>query len=76
MFFISTTNIPKLDLHWNCLLELRKESALLQVKAPYVSKHLRTKVSQEAIAVPLSRIHSEFPNLSIGCYRKSWITFH
>lgn len=73
---LSATTVPELDLQWNCLLELRKENALLQVKAPYMSKYLRTKVSEVAIAEPLSRIHSEFPDLSIGCYRESRIAFH
>lgn len=73
---LSATTVPELDLQWNCLLELRKENAVLQVKAPYVSKYLRTKVSEVAIAEPLSRIHSEFPDLSIGCYRESRIAFH
>ena len=73
---LSATIVPELDLQWNCLLELRKENSLLQVKAPYMSKYLRTKVSEVAIAEPLSRIHYEFPDLSIGCYCESQIAFH
>lgn len=73
---LSATTIPELDLQWDCLLELQKENNILQVKPPYVSKYLRTTVSEVEIAEPLSKIDSEFPDLSIGCYRESRIAFH
>eukprot|EP01018_Ginkgo_biloba_P020037 Gb_39454 [translate_table: standard] len=73
---LSATTLPELDLQWNCLLELRKDKDLLQVKPPYVSKFFRTTVPEVEIAEPLSRINSEFPDLSIGCYRESRIAFH
>ncbi|KAJ6362603.1 hypothetical protein OIU78_002912 [Salix suchowensis] len=38
---------------------------------PYVSKHLQTNLSDVETAQPLSKLCLEFPDLNIGCYRKS-----
>eukprot|EP00252_Welwitschia_mirabilis_P027167 TRINITY_DN9231_c0_g1_i1.p2 TRINITY_DN9231_c0_g1~~TRINITY_DN9231_c0_g1_i1.p2 ORF type:complete len:201 (+),score=46.81 TRINITY_DN9231_c0_g1_i1:1418-2020(+) len=72
---LTATNMAELDLQWSYLLEMRKENPILQIKPSYTSKYLRTKVSDVALAEPLSKLNTDFPDLSIGCYRESRIEF-
>ncbi|XP_074369022.1 uncharacterized protein LOC141709031 [Apium graveolens] len=67
---LSATNITELDVQWDCLIELKKSSSLL-VSEPFASKSLTMTISDVKAAQPLSKLHLEFPDLHIGCYRES-----
>ncbi|KAL5546109.1 hypothetical protein UlMin_005796 [Ulmus minor] len=67
----TATNVPELETEWESLIELTQSSGLLSVLEPYVSKRLTTDLSDVATAKPLSKLCLEFPDLHIGCYRKT-----
>ncbi|RWR72256.1 FAD synthase-like protein [Cinnamomum micranthum f. kanehirae] len=68
---LSATNVTELDKQWDCLLELTTANEPLVLLAPFVSKHLRTTLSDVKSAQTLSKFRLEFPDLFIGCYRES-----
>ncbi|KAJ1418946.1 Rossmann-like alpha/beta/alpha sandwich fold [Sesbania bispinosa] len=71
VIIVSATNVLELEKQWDCLIELTKSSDLLTLLEPYVSKHVTTNLSDVEVAQPLSKLCLEFPDLYIGCYRKS-----
>lgn len=71
VIILMATNPSELDKEWGCLIELSKSSGLLMLPELFISKHLETTLSDVEAAEPLSRLHMEFPDLHIGCYRKS-----
>ncbi|CAK9173737.1 unnamed protein product [Ilex paraguariensis] len=68
---LTATNVNELDQQWDCLIELSGSSGLLISMKPFVSKRLETNLSDVEAAQPLSKLGLEFPDLYIGCYRKS-----
>ncbi|KAG9441680.1 hypothetical protein H6P81_017534 [Aristolochia fimbriata] len=71
VIILSATNLSELEKEWNCLLELTSSSGPLLLMAPFVTKHLSTTLSDVKISKTLSAFCLEFPDLYIGCYRKS-----
>ncbi|XP_042475929.1 FAD synthase isoform X2 [Macadamia integrifolia] len=71
VIILSATNIIELDKQWDCLIELTSSSGPLLSMAPFVSKSLTTSLSDVQTAQPLLKLSLEFPDLYIGCYRKS-----
>ncbi|XP_068645774.1 uncharacterized protein [Aristolochia californica] len=68
---LSATNMSELEKEWNCLLELTCSSGPLVLMAPFITKDLSTTLSDVKISRTLSEFCLEFPDLYIGCYRKS-----
>ncbi|XP_074304698.1 uncharacterized protein LOC141639485 [Silene latifolia] len=68
---LMATNLPELDKEWDCLIELASSNGLLLLPKPFSSKYLTTLLSDVEVAQPLSALRIEFPDLSIGCHRKS-----
>lgn len=71
VIILTATNVIELDKEWDCLIELTNSSGLLVLSEPFVSKRLTTALSDVETAQPLSKLCLEFPDLHIGCYRKS-----
>ncbi|KAJ4978056.1 hypothetical protein NE237_008836 [Protea cynaroides] len=71
VIILSATNIIELDKQWDCLIELTSSSGPLMSVAPFVSKSLITSLSDVETAQSLSKLCLEFPDLHIGCFRKS-----
>ncbi|KAK9920997.1 hypothetical protein M0R45_029529 [Rubus argutus] len=71
VIIFTATNVLELDEEWNCLIELMRSSGELVMTQPFVSKCLTTKLADLEIAQPLSKLCLEFPDLHIGCHRKS-----
>ncbi|XP_024992380.1 FAD synthase-like isoform X2 [Cynara cardunculus var. scolymus] len=67
---LSATNVDELDVQWDALIDSRSTSLLTSL-GPFVSKHLTTSLTDIEVAQPLSKISVEFPDIYIGCYRKS-----
>ncbi|PON49043.1 FAD synthetase with the MoaB/Mog domain containing protein [Parasponia andersonii] len=68
---LTATNVTELETQWDCLIELTRSSGILAVMEPYVSRRLKTDLSDVITAKPLSKLFLEFPDLLIGCYRES-----
>ncbi|KAE8719006.1 ABC transporter B family member 1-like [Hibiscus syriacus] len=68
---ISATNSTELDKQWDCLIELSGSDGFLLTTEPYSTKHLTTNLTDVEIAQPLSKLCLEFPDLYIGCFRRS-----
>ncbi|XP_061357152.1 uncharacterized protein LOC133301527 isoform X2 [Gastrolobium bilobum] len=71
VIILSATNVLELEKQWDCLIELTRSIDLLALLEPYVSKLVTTNLSDVEIAPPLSKLCLEFPDLHIGCFRKS-----
>ncbi|KAJ7976910.1 FAD synthase [Quillaja saponaria] len=71
VIILTATNVSELDKQWDCLIELTRFSDLLVLLKPYVSKHFTTNLSDVETAQSLSKLCLEFPDLHIGCHRKS-----
>lgn len=65
------TNLLELDKEWDSLVALASSSGLLMLPRSFASKYLTTTLSDVEAAQPLSALHISFPDLYIGCYRKS-----
>ncbi|CAO2839494.1 unnamed protein product [Amaranthus hypochondriacus] len=65
------TNLIELENEWKCLIELATSSGLLMLTKPFSSKYLTTTLSEVEVAQPLAALRIHFPDLYIGCYRKS-----
>ncbi|KAL5717016.1 FAD synthase [Ranunculus cassubicifolius] len=68
---LSATNEIELDKEWNCLLELNFSRSSVALLAPFVSKYLTTSLVDIETAQPLSKLCLEFPDINVGCSRKS-----
>lgn len=64
---LSATNVNEFDQQWESLTNSR----LLETVEPFVSKHFTTSLSDLQVSQPLSKLCFDFPNVHIGCYRKS-----
>ncbi|OVA06951.1 Molybdopterin binding domain [Macleaya cordata] len=71
VIILSATNVTELEVQWDCLVESKNCSSQLRLMAPFVSKHLSTTLSDVKTARCLSQLCLEFPDIRIGCYRKS-----
>ncbi|KAH0971473.1 hypothetical protein GBA52_023629 [Prunus armeniaca] len=71
VIILTATNALELDEEWNCLIELMRSDDVLLMMQSFVSKHLTTNLTDVEIAQPLSKLCLEFPDLYIGCHRKS-----
>ncbi|KAL9268245.1 FAD synthase-like protein [Drosera capensis] len=71
VLILTATNLLELDKEWNSLLELSSSSGVLTLAEPFVSKSLTTTLSDVEAAQSLSALGMEFPDLYIGCHRKS-----
>ncbi|CAL9177702.1 uncharacterized protein LOC135595339 [Musa acuminata AAA Group] len=69
VIILAATNVCELETQWDCLLEL-PNTPLVQL-APFVSKHLSSMLSDVEIAQTISKLCLEFPDVYIGCQRKS-----
>ncbi|XP_057983007.1 uncharacterized protein LOC131167941 [Malania oleifera] len=68
---LTATNVGELDEQWESLIELTRSNGLLVLKEPFESKCLTTNFSDVEIAQPLSKLCVEYPDIYIGCSRKS-----
>ncbi|POO01756.1 FAD synthetase with the MoaB/Mog domain containing protein [Trema orientale] len=68
---LTATNFTELETQWDCLIELTRSSGILAVTEPYVSRCLKTDLSDVITAKPLSKLCLEFPDLIISGYRES-----
>ncbi|XWS66830.1 hypothetical protein CRYUN_Cryun05aG0234600 [Craigia yunnanensis] len=68
---LSATNATELDKQWDCLIELTGFDGCLVTMEPYSPKRLTTNLTDVETAQPLSKLCLEFPDLYIGCFRKS-----
>lgn len=66
---LSATNISELEKQWDCLLQLRS-NPITQMD-PFISKQLSTSLSDIEIADAVSKLCLNFPDIYIGCQRKS-----
>ncbi|KAL8168250.1 hypothetical protein V2J09_009749 [Rumex salicifolius] len=71
VIILSACNPSELNNEWECLMELAKSSGLPMSTELFISKSLTTTLSDIVVAQPLSALHIQFPDLFIGCYRKS-----
>ncbi|KAL9264004.1 FAD synthase-like protein [Drosera capensis] len=71
VLILTATNLSELDKEWNSLLEISASGGVLTLAKPFVSKSLTTTLSDVEAAQPLSSLGMEFPDLYIGCHRKS-----
>ncbi|MCO5549161.1 hypothetical protein L7F22_002628 [Adiantum nelumboides] len=71
VFILSGTTVGELDLQWQCLVELSKDTEMFEGKQQFTSVRLGTTIPELELAGPFSRIDTDFPDLSIGCYRES-----
>ncbi|GAB2235791.1 hypothetical protein Droror1_Dr00026232 [Drosera rotundifolia] len=71
VLILTATNLSELDKEWNSLLELSASGGVLTLAEPFVSKSLTTTLSDVEAAQPLSSLGMAFPDLYIGCHRKS-----
>ncbi|GKV48398.1 hypothetical protein SLEP1_g55222 [Rubroshorea leprosula] len=71
VIIFSATNVSELEMQWDCLIESKDSGGCLVPLKPYSTKHLTTHSSDVEAAQPLSKLCLEFPDLYIGCYRKS-----
>ncbi|KAH7289895.1 hypothetical protein KP509_30G023100 [Ceratopteris richardii] len=71
VFVLSGTTVDELDLQWKCLVELSKGTDIIEGKQQFTSVRLQTTISELELAGPFSRIDKDFPDISIGCYRRS-----
>ncbi|XP_020095429.1 FAD synthase isoform X2 [Ananas comosus] len=69
VIILAATNHEELDTQWDCLLELPNIN--LVRTAPFKSKHLSTMLSEVETAQVLSKLSVDFPDIYIGCHRKS-----
>ncbi|KAL6987348.1 FAD synthase [Sarracenia purpurea var. burkii] len=46
---LTATNVTELDWQWDCLIELTRSSSILELAEPYVSKRLRTTLSDVCV---------------------------
>ncbi|KAK6942760.1 Phosphoadenosine phosphosulfate reductase [Dillenia turbinata] len=68
---LTATNVTELNKEWDCLIESTRSRGLLGSVEPFVTKHLATKLTDVEIARPLSKLCLEFPDIYVGCHRKS-----
>ncbi|GAB4833592.1 hypothetical protein Ancab_031836 [Ancistrocladus abbreviatus] len=71
VIIFTATNLSELDQEWNCLLELARSTELLKLAEPFISKYFTTTLAEIEAAEPLSALRIDFPDLYIGCYRRS-----
>ncbi|XP_026417733.1 FAD synthase-like isoform X1 [Papaver somniferum] len=71
VIILSATNVDELDKQWDCLIGSESSSSQLKLMAPFLSKHLSTALADVKIAQFVSQLCLEFPDIRIGCYRKS-----
>ncbi|XP_010490819.1 PREDICTED: FAD synthase isoform X1 [Camelina sativa] len=67
---LAATNTKELEEEWECLTELTKlggGSSLIESS----SRRLMTSLTDVEVAEPLSKLGLEFPDIYLGCYRKS-----
>ncbi|XP_038970904.1 FAD synthase-like isoform X2 [Phoenix dactylifera] len=69
VIILAATNVSELEMQWECLLEL--PSVPLVRMAPFISKHLSTTLSDIETAQVISKLCIDFPDIYIGCHRKS-----
>ncbi|MBA0693100.1 hypothetical protein Gohar_025207 [Gossypium harknessii] len=68
---LSATNATELEKQWDCLIELTESDGFLVTIESYSSKRLTTNLTDVETAQPLSKLCLEFPDLYIGCFRRS-----
>ncbi|KAF9594251.1 hypothetical protein IFM89_028908 [Coptis chinensis] len=71
VIILSATNVAELDKEWHCLLELTSSRTPVSLLAPFLSKHLSTPLADVETAQPLSKLRLKFPDIYLGCYRKT-----
>ncbi|CAM8891764.1 unnamed protein product [Rhodiola kirilowii] len=71
LLVFSATNVPELAKQWDCLVELSKHKGPLTVSDPFVFKHLATNLADIEISKHLSKLSLQFPDIYVGCFRKS-----
>ncbi|XP_048321247.1 uncharacterized protein LOC107431971 isoform X2 [Ziziphus jujuba] len=71
VIILNATNVTELEKQWECLIELTRSTGVLALMEQYVSKCLKTDLSDVEIAQPLMKLCLEFPDLQIGSYRES-----
>lgn len=71
VIILSATNVTELERQWDCLIDITKSRDILTITEPFVSKRLKTTLSDVEAAQPLSKLCIDYPDLYIGCYRES-----
>ncbi|XP_008789470.2 FAD synthase-like [Phoenix dactylifera] len=69
VIILAATNVSELETEWECLLQL--PSPPIVRMAPFKSKHLHTMLSDIETAQVISKLCIDFPDIYIGCHRKS-----
>ncbi|KAL4576628.1 hypothetical protein LXL04_012725 [Taraxacum kok-saghyz] len=65
VIILTATNVDELNKEWDALIDL------IPSTKTFVSKHFTTSLSDLEVAQPLSKISFQYPNIHIGCFRKS-----
>ncbi|CAH8379753.1 unnamed protein product [Eruca vesicaria subsp. sativa] len=68
---LAATNTEELEKEWECLTELTKLGGSTSLMELYASRRLMTSLTDVEVAEPLSKLGLEFPDIYLGCYRKS-----
>ncbi|KAG2262448.1 hypothetical protein Bca4012_012901 [Brassica carinata] len=68
---LAATNTEELEKEWECLTELTKLGGSTSLIELYASRRLITSLTDVEVAEPLSKLGLEFPDVYLGCYRKS-----
>ncbi|KAG5408019.1 hypothetical protein IGI04_004338 [Brassica rapa subsp. trilocularis] len=68
---LAATNTEELDKEWECLTELTKLGGSASLMELYTSRRLITSLTDVEVAEPLTKLGLEFPDIYLGCYRKS-----
>ncbi|XP_048598622.1 FAD synthase isoform X1 [Brassica napus] len=68
---LAATNTEELEKEWECLTELTKLGGSTSLLELYASRRLMTSLTDVEVAEPLSKLGLEFPDIYLGCYRKS-----
>ncbi|XP_009125503.1 FAD synthase [Brassica rapa] len=69
---LAATNTEELEKEWECLTELTKLGGSTSLMELYASsRRLMTSLTDVEVAEPLTKLGLEFPDIYIGCYRKS-----
>ncbi|KAL1196630.1 hypothetical protein V5N11_021527 [Cardamine amara subsp. amara] len=68
---LAATNTEELEKEWECLTELTKLGGGSSLVELYLLRRLMTSLTDVEVAEPLSKLGLEFPDIYLGCYRKS-----
>lgn len=68
---LSATNVTELEKEWDCLVDVKSLKSPITLLAPFVSRHLSTALVDVETAPLISKLCAEFPDIYVGCSRRS-----